>query len=239
FNRSHPGELVYNNLIMTTELIEAARLAKVEKFIALGTICSYPEIAPLPFHEEDLWNGYPAQPTAAHGIVQRTVLTQLQAYRSQYDFNGIMLIPTNFYGPGDHLRPESLRLIPALIQKMLLAKKTGQSFIEMTGNSKSTLDLLYIDDAAKGIIAAAEHHDGADPVNIGSGREISLREITDTLCLLLDFRGEIRWLNEQSMPVRRAVDISKAKQYFEFQARTGLETGLKETIAWYHTVNTL
>lgn len=233
FNREHPGELIYKNIVIGTELIEAARLASVQKFVAIGTICSYPETAPLPFREEDLWSGYPAEPTAGHGIVQRMMLTQLRAHRSQYGFDGIMLIPVNFYGPGDHLHPESIRLIPALIQKIVLAKKQKETFIEMTGNSQSTLDLLYIKDAVKGIVAATERYDEAEPVNLGSGQETSLRSITEKICSLLDFSGEIRWLNEASLPTRRLVDTSRAKKFFGFQAHTTLDEGLKATIAWY------
>jgi len=234
FNQKYPGELFYDNLIMGVQLMEAARQAGIEKFVAIGTICAYPKFTPVPFKEEDLWNGYPEETNAPYGLAKKMLLVQAQAYRQQYGFNAIYLLPVNLYGPGDNFNPESSHVIPALIKKVVEAKKENKDFIEVWGTGKATREFLYVEDAAEGIILATEKYDKPDPVNLGSGMEISIKGLVETICRLMNFKGEIRW--DTSKPdgqPRRCLDVTRAEKEFGFKAKTDFETGLKRTIEWY------
>jgi len=234
YNREHPGELFYDNIIMGVQLIEAARLAQVEKFISLGTICAYPKITPVPFREEDIWNGYPEETNAPYGLAKKMLLVQAQAYRKQYDMNVIYLLPTNLYGPGDNFNPDSSHVIPALIKKVTDAKKNNQSYIEVWGTGNPTREFLYVEDAARAIILASQKYDKSNPINLGSGFEISIRDLVSLICQLMDYPGEIRW--DSSRPdgqPRRSVDVSHAKQEFGFHSEVDFQDGLKKTIDWY------
>jgi GDP-L-fucose synthase len=233
-NRENPGRFFYDNAIMGIQLIEQARLAGVSKFIALGTVCAYPKFTPVPFHEDDLWNGYPEETNAPYGLAKKMLLVQCQAYRDQYGFNGIYLLPVNLYGPGDNFNPESSHVIPALIKKCIDARERGDSFIEAWGTGSASREFLFVDDAARGIVLAAERYDGRDPVNLGVGSEITIRELTELIAKLTGFVGEIRW--DASKPdgqPRRALDTSRARERFGFVARTSFEDGLRRTIGWY------
>ena len=234
FNREKPGELFYDNLIMGTQLMEAARLGGIEKFVAVGTICAYPKFTPVPFKEEDLWNGYPEETNAPYGLAKKMPLVQAQAYRQQYGFNAIYLLFVNLYGPRDNFDLTSSHVIPALIRKIKEAKEQKTDFIKAWGTGNATREFLYVEDAAEGILLATEHYDGAEPVNLGSGMEISIRDLVTLLCALMDFHGEIRW--DASKPdgqPRRMLDVTKAKDSFGFEAKVSFEEGLKKTIAWY------
>jgi GDP-L-fucose synthase len=233
-NRANPGRFFYDNAIMGIQLIEQARLAGVAKLIALGTVCAYPKFTPVPFHEDDLWNGYPEETNAPYGLAKKMLLVQCQAYRDQYGFNGIYLLPVNLYGPGDNFNPESSHVIPALIKKCIDARERGDSFIEAWGTGSASREFLYVDDAARGIVLAAERYDGRDPVNLGVGSEITIRDLTETIARLTGFSGEIRW--DPSKPdgqPRRALDTSRARERFGFAAGTPFEDGLRATIEWY------
>jgi GDP-L-fucose synthase len=233
-NRENPGRFFYDNAIMGIQLIEQARLAGVAKFIALGTVCAYPKFTPVPFHEDDLWNGYPEETNAPYGLAKKMLLVQCQAYRDQYGFNGIYLLPVNLYGPGDNFNPESSHVIPALIKKCIDARERGDAFIEAWGTGAASREFLYVDDAARGIVLAAERYDGRDPVNLGVGSEITIRELTELIAHLTGFSGEIRW--DASKPdgqPRRALDTSRARERFGFSAGTPFEDGLRATIEWY------
>lgn len=233
-NRAHPGKFFYENLIMGVQLMEAARLAGVQKFVAIGTICAYPKFTPTPFKEEDLWNGYPEETNAPYGLAKKILLVQAQAYRQEYGFNAIYLLPVNLYGPRDNFDPESSHVIPALIKKVADAKKEGKNFIEVWGTGKATREFLYVEDAAEGIVLATERYEKPEPVNLGSGMEISIKDLIELICRLMDFSGEIRWntLKPDGQP-RRMLDVSRAKREFDFSAVTGFEKGLQRTIAWY------
>ncbi len=233
-NRENPGRFFYDNAIMGIQLIEQARLAGVAKLIALGTVCAYPKFTPVPFHEDDLWNGYPEETNAPYGLAKKMLLVQCQAYRDQYGFNGIYLLPVNLYGPGDNFNPESSHVIPALIKKCIDARERGEAFIEAWGTGAASREFLYVDDAARGIVLAAERYDGRDPVNLGVGSEITIRELTELIARLTGFSGEIRW--DPSKPdgqPRRALDTSRARERFGFSAGTPFEDGLRATIEWY------
>ncbi len=233
-NRENPGRFFYDNAIMGIQLIEQARLAGVAKFIALGTVCAYPKFTPVPFHEDDLWNGYPEETNAPYGLAKKMLLVQCQAYRDQYGFNGIYLLPVNLYGPGDNFNPESSHVIPALIKKCIDAREQGEAFIEAWGTGAASREFLYVDDAARGIVLAAERYDGRDPVNLGVGSEITIRDLTELIARLTGFGGEIRW--DTSKPdgqPRRALDTSRARERFGFSAGTPFEDGLRATIEWY------
>jgi GDP-L-fucose synthase len=233
-NRENPGRFFYDNAIMGIQLIEQARLAGVAKFVALGTVCAYPKFTPVPFHEEDLWNGYPEETNAPYGLAKKMLLVQCQAYRDQYGFNGIYLLPVNLYGPGDNFNPESSHVIPALIKKCVDARERGDAFIEAWGTGSASREFLYVDDAARGIVLAAERYDGRDPVNLGVGSEITIRDLTELIARLTGFTGEIRW--DPSKPdgqPRRALDTSRAREAFGFVAGTSFEDGLRGTIEWH------
>jgi GDP-L-fucose synthase len=224
FNQEHPAELFYDNLMMGTQMMEAARQAKVEKFVAIGTICAYPKFTPVPFKEENLWNGYPEETNAPYGLAKKMMLVQAQAYRQQYKFNAIYLLPVNLYGPENSFDPKKSPVIPAIIRKIYEAWGTG----------KATREFLYVEDAAEGIILATEKYDKPDPVNIGSGIEISIKDLVETICRLMDFKGEIRWdTTKPDGQPRRMLDTSRAEKEFGFKAKTDFETGLKKIIEWY------
>jgi len=233
-NQEKPGELFYNNLIMGIQLMEEARKARVKKFVAIGTICCYPKFTPVPFKEKNLWNGYPEETNAPYGLAKKMLLVQTQAYRKQYNFNAIFLLPVNLYGPGDAFDPKKSHVIPALIKKVADAKRKKQDYIEVWGTGKATREFLYVEDAARGIILAAEKYNKPEPVNLGSRMEISIKDLVKTICRLMNFKGKIQW--DKSKPdgqPRRMLDTSRAKREFGFQAKTDFEKGLKNTINWY------
>jgi GDP-L-fucose synthase len=233
-NRANPGRFFYENAIMGIQLIEQARLAGVAKFLTVGTVCAYPKFTPVPFHEDDLWNGYPEETNAPYGLAKKMLLVQSQAYRDQYGFNAIYLIPVNLYGPGDNFNPESSHVIPALIKKCVDARNRGDAFIEAWGTGSASREFLYVEDAASGIVRAAEHYDGRDPINLGVGSEITIRDLTEIISRLTGFIGEVRW--NPSKPdgqPRRALDTSRAREAFGFTAGTSFEQGLRATIDWY------
>jgi GDP-L-fucose synthase len=233
-NRDNPGRFFYENAIMGIELMEQARLKSVDKFVQIGTVCSYPKVTPVPFLEDDLWNGYPEETNAPYGVAKKMLLVQGQAYRKQYGFNVIHLIPVNLYGPGDNFDPASSHVIPALIKKCVEARDAGANHIDVWGTGSASREFLYVDDAARAIVLAAERYNGAEPVNLGVGREITIRELVELISLLTGFQGTIRW--DASKPdgqPRRALDTSRAREGFGFEAKTSFEEGLRRTIAWY------
>jgi GDP-L-fucose synthase len=233
-NRENPGRFFYENAAMGLELMEQSRLAGVEKFVAIGTVCSYPKFTPVPFHEDDLWNGYPEETNAPYGVAKKMLLVQGQAYREQYGFDVIHLIPVNLYGPGDNFNPASSHVIPALIKKCIDAREAGDDHIEVWGTGSASREFLYVDDAANGIVLAAERYDGADPVNLGVGHEITIRELVELIVRLTQFNGAIRWdpTKPDGQP-RRALDTSRARDRFGFRALASFEDGLRATIDWY------
>jgi GDP-L-fucose synthase len=233
-NRKNPGKYFYDNAVMGIQLIECARQCEVEKFVAVGTVCAYPKLCPVPFREEDLWKGYPEETNAPYGIAKKILLVQSQGYREQYGFNSIFLLPVNLYGPRDNFDLESSHVIPALIRKCSEARRSGHPSIECWGSGTATREFLYVEDAAQGILLATERYDKSDPVNLGAGFEISIRELTECVARLTGFEGEIRW--NKAYPdgqPRRALDTSRATKEFGFRARVSLEEGLKRTIEWY------
>ncbi len=235
YNREYPGTLFYDNITMGVNLIEAARINKVKKFVCIGTICAYPKFTPIPFKEENLWNGYPEETNAPYGIAKKVLLVMLQAYRQQYDFNGIYLLPVNMYGPGDNFDPKSSHVIAALIKKIYDAKKQGKKEIIVWGDGSATREFFYVEDAARSIVLATEKYNKADPVNIGAGFEISIKKLVHTLVKLMDFKGKIIW--DKTKPngqPRRMLDTTKAKKEFGFKSVIGFEEGLKKTIAYYY-----
>jgi len=234
FNRDAPGELFFSNLMMGTQLMEEARLAGVDKFVGVGTICSYPKHTPTPFKEDDLWKGYPEETNAPYGLSKIMLLVQGQAYREQYGFESIYLMPTNLYGPGDNFDPETSHVIPALIKKVLDAMGEGQDEVVGWGTGKATRDFLYVDDAAAGILDATERYDEAAPLNLGSGTEISIRELAELIVELCGFEGKLVW--DSSKPdgqPRRMIDSTRAREAFGFAADTSFRNGLRDTIEWY------
>jgi GDP-L-fucose synthase len=236
-NREKPGEFFYDNLMMGVQLIEAARQANVGKFVSIGTICAYPKITPIPFREENLWDGYPEETNAPYGLAKKMLLVQGQAYRQQYGFQSIYLLPVNLYGPGDNFDPRSSHVIPALIKKCVEAAQAGAPSIEVWGDGSPTREFLYVEDAAEGIVLAAERYEGDEPVNLGSGMEISIRDLVEMIARLTGFAGDIVW--DSSKPngqPRRQLDVSRAEQSFGFRAHTSFEEGLRRTIEWYRQV---
>jgi len=233
-NRDNPGRFFYENAIMGIELMEQARRAGVGKFVQIGTVCAYPKFTPVPFHEDDIWNGYPEETNAPYGLAKKMLLVQGQAYRQQYGFDVIHLIPVNLYGPGDNFDPASSHVIPALIKKCVDARDAGADHVEVWGTGSASREFLYVDDAAEGIVLGAERYDGAEPINLGVGSEITIRELVELIVQLTCFEGEIRW--DASKPdgqPRRALDTSRAREMFGFAARTSFEEGLRNTIEWY------
>jgi GDP-L-fucose synthase len=233
-NRENPGRFFYENAIMGIELMEQARRAGVDKFVGIGTVCSYPKFTPVPFHEDDLWNGYPEETNAPYGLAKKMLLVQAQAYRQQYGFNAIHLLPVNLYGPGDNFNPASSHVIPALIRKCLEARDRGDAFIEVWGTGSASREFLYVDDAAEGIVLAAELYNEADPVNLGVGSEITIKDLVGLIARLARFEGELRWdATKPDGQPRRALDTSRARERFGFAAGTSFEDGLQNTIEWY------
>ncbi len=234
FNRENPGEMFYDNIIMGVQLMEAARQTGVEKFVVAGTVCAYPKFTPVPFKEDSLWDGYPEETNAPYGLAKKMLLVQAQAYRQQYGFNAICLLPVNLYGPRDNFDPKFSHVIPALIKKVANAKRKGEKYVEVWGSGKAIREFLYVEDAAEGIVLAAIKYDKPEPVNIGSGREISIKDLVGLICRLMNFDGEIRWdTTKPDGQLRRRLDVSLAKKEFGFLAKTDFETGLKKTIKWY------
>jgi GDP-L-fucose synthase len=233
-NRANPGRFFYDNAIMGIQLIEQARLTGVQKFVTVGTVCAYPKYTPVPFREDDIWEGYPEETNAPYGLAKKMLLVQGQAYREQYGFNAIYLLPVNLYGPGDNFDPQSSHVIPALLRKILEAKARGDDHIEVWGTGKASREFLYVEDAAEGITKAGELYNGGEPVNLGAGREITIKKLVETMVRLCDFNGRIVWDSSQpdGQP-RRMLDTSRAKRLFGFEARIGFEEGLKRTIEWY------
>jgi GDP-L-fucose synthase len=235
-NRRHPGRFYYENLMMGALLMEHARRAGVGKFVAIGTICAYPKFTPVPFREDDLWNGYPEETNAPYGIAKKNLLVQAQAYRAEFGFNAVYLLPVNLYGPGDNFDPETSHVIPALIRKCVHAVDTGRRTVEIWGTGRATREFLYIDDAAEGVVLATERLETSDPVNLGAGFEISIKDLAELIARLTGFQGELVWNTSQpdGQP-RRSLDTSRARQLFGFTATTTFEAGLKKTIDWYKT----
>lgn len=233
-NRENPGRFFYENAVMGIELMEASRLAGVRKFVQIGTVCAYPKFTPVPFREDDLWNGYPEETNAPYGLAKKMLLVQAQAYRQQYGFNAIYLVPVNLYGPGDNFDPASSHVIPALIKKCVDARDAGDPAIEVWGTGAASREFLYVDDAADGIVLGTDRYDGAEPVNLGVGNEITIRELVDLIVRLTGFPGEVRWdpTKPDGQP-RRGLDTSRAREAFGFVARTSFEDGLRRTVEWY------
>jgi GDP-L-fucose synthase len=233
-NRKNPGSFYYQNMIMGALLMEHARLSGVEKFVAIGTICAYPKFTPVPFREEDLWTGYPEETNAPYGIAKKALLVQAQAYRAQYGFNAVYLLPVNLYGPGDNFNPESSHVIPALIKKFLDATDKGDDTVEIWGTGRATREFLYVEDAAEGILRAAERLETSEPVNLGAGFEISIKDLAELIARLTGFGGRLVWNTSQpdGQP-RRCLDTTRAAALFDFRARTPFEQGLARTIDWY------
>jgi GDP-L-fucose synthase len=235
-NRAHPGRFFYDNLHMGTMLMEHARRSSVGKFVGVGTICSYPKLTPVPFREEDLWNGYPEETNAPYGIAKKMLLVQGQAYRQEYGFNAVHLLPVNLYGPGDNFDPESSHVIPAIIRKCLTAVDRREGHVVCWGDGSATREFLYAGDCAEAILLAAERYDGADPVNIGAGFEISIRDLTERIARICGFEGEIIWdVTKPNGQPRRCLDTSRAAALFGFRAHTDFHEGLKQTVAWYRS----
>ncbi len=233
-NRANPGRYFYDNAIMGIELLEQARRFGVEKYVALGTICSYPKFTPVPFREEDLWNGFPEETNAPYGLAKKMLTVQAQAYRQQYGLNAITLLPVNLYGPGDNFDLETSHVIPALVRKVVEAQNTGQSWITVWGTGNASREFLFVRDAATAVGLATEHYNQPEPVNVGSGMEIRIAELVALICRVCGYRGEIRW--DASKPdgqPRRCLDTSRAEASFGFRATTDFEAGLRETVEWY------
>ena len=238
FSQKYPGTLFFDNIIMGTQLMEAARLAKVKKFVQLGTVCAYPKFTRVPFKEDQLWNGYPEETNAPYGIAKKALLVMAQAYRQQYGMNIIYLLPVNLYGPGDNFDLESSHVIPAIVRKFTEAVQKGEKKVMVWGTGKASREFLYVEDAAEGIIAAAEKYDKPDPVNLGAGREITIKELVTLIAKLSEFTGQIIW--DTSRPdgqPRRCLDTTRAKNEFDFEAKTDLIIGLQRTIKWYKDQN--
>lgn len=234
YNLKNPGTLFFDNLVMGVSLMEEARRAGVEKFVTIGTVCSYPKFTPVPFREEDLWKGYPEETNAPYGLAKKMLLVQGQAYRQQYGFDAIYLVPVNLYGPGDHFEPEKSHVIPALIKKVADAQKNGQDFIEVWGTGLASREFLYVEDAAEAIVLATQHYDKAAPVNIGAGFEITIRDLVEKICQIMDFKGSVKWdTTKPDGQPRRYLDVSRAEKEFGFKAKTGFDEGLEKTIDWY------
>ena len=235
-NQKNPGKFFYDNLMMGVQLIEQSRLHGVKKFVATGTVCAYPKFTPVPFKEDDLWNGYPEETNAPYGLAKKMMLVQSQAYRDQYGFNSIFILPVNLYGPGDNFDLETSHVIPALIRKCVEARRSGAGFIEVWGSGSASREFLYVEDCAEGIVKAAAVYNERDPVNLGNGREIVIKDLVGMIARLTGFEGEIKWQsNKPDGQPRRQLDTRRAFERFGFQAQTSLEQGLRQTIDWYET----
>ena len=234
FNRAYPATLFYDNAIMGIQLMEVARQEEVAKFVAVGTVCAYPKYTPVPFKEDELWNGYPEETNAPYGLAKKMSLVQSQAYRQQYGYNSIFLLPVNLYGPGDNFDPESSHVIPALIRKFTEAIQKNKKEVEVWGTGKASREFLYVEDAARGILLAAEKYNGPEPVNLGAGFEIKIVDLVELIAELTEFDGEIRWdTTKPDGQPRRCLDVSRAEKEFGFRAETDFRVGLKKTIEWY------
>jgi len=233
-NRANPGRFFYNNLMMGTQLMEYGRREGISKFVALGTICAYPKFSPVPFKEENLWNGYPEETNAPYGLAKKMLLVQSQAYREQYSFNSIFLLPVNLYGPGDNFDPDTSHAIPAIIKKCVDAVNDRRDEVVLWGTGSATREFLHVDDAAEGILLAAERYDGSDPVNIGAGMEISIKDLANLVKEMTGFKGKLTWdsTKPDGQP-RRSLDVSRADRLFGFRARVPFEEGLRQTVEWY------
>ena len=233
-NRLHPGKFFYENLMMGVHLIDQARLRKIEKLVAIGTVCSYPKFTPVPFKEDDIWNGYPEETNAPYGMAKKMLLIQSQSYRAEYGLNSIFLVPVNLYGPGDNFNPDSSHVIPALIKKCVDAIDAGDDHIVCWGTGKASREFIYVSDAAEGILLATELYNGSEPVNIGAGFEITIKDLVEKIVKLTGFKGQIRW--DTSKPdgqPRRCLDVSRAQKFFGFKAQMTFDEGLKRTIDWF------
>ena len=233
-NREHPGEFFYKNLMMGVQLIEEGRLRGIEKFVAIGTVCAYPKFAAVPFKEDDVWSGYPEETNAAYGLAKKMLLVQSQAYRAEYGFNSIFILPVNLYGPRDNFDPSSSHVIPALIKKCVDAVESGADHIECWGTGEASREFIYAADAAEGILLATEHYNGSDAVNIGAGFEITIKELAEKIVEITGFEGKIRW--DHSKPdgqPRRCLDVSRARELFGFESQMPFEEGLRATVDWY------
>ena len=234
FNRENPGTLFFDNLMMGTQLMEEARLAGVKKFVAVGTVCAYPKFTPVPFHEDNLWDGYPEETNAPYGLAKKMLLVQAQAYRQQYGFNSIYLLPVNLYGPGDNFDPRSSHVIPALIRKIMAAKRNREKAVMVWGDGSASREFLYVDDAAEAIGLATERYEGSEPVNLGAGREITIKSLVMVLCDLIGYEGQIKWdTTKPNGQPRRCLDVGRAAKEFGFRSRTDFETGLRRTVDWW------
>jgi GDP-L-fucose synthase len=233
-NRERPAEFFYDNLVMGVQLLDRAWRGGIPKFVAVGTVCAYPKFAPVPFREDDIWNGYPEETNAPYGLAKKMLLVQSQAYRDQYGYNSIFLLPVNLYGPGDNFDPRSSHVIPALIRKSVEAVEKGESSIDVWGDGTPTREFLYVDDAVEGILLAAEKYDSSDPVNLGSGVEISIADLVHKVAAAAGFTGRIRFdASKPNGQPRRQLDTRRAQERFGFRARTSFDEGLKATIEWY------
>ncbi len=233
-NRKRPADFFYQNLMMGVPLMHQAYEQGVDKFVAIGTICAYPKFTPVPFKEENLWDGYPEETNAPYGLAKKMLLVQAQAYRQQYDYNAIFLLPVNLYGPGDNFNLQTSHVIPALIRKFIDAKEGGKSEVTLWGDGTPTREFLYVEDAARGICMAAERYNDSEPVNLGSGMEISIKELAELIAKLVGFEGEFVWdTDKPNGQPRRALDVNRAKEYFDFTAQMSFEEGLRNTINWY------
>lgn len=234
YNQTNPAQLFYDNAIMGIQMIEAARQEGVEKCVIAGTICAYPKFTPVPFREDDLWNGYPEETNAPYGLAKKMLLVQSQAYRQEYGFNSIYLLPVNLYGPGDNFDPASSHVIPALIKKFSDAKKDRKPFVDVWGTGNASREFLYVDDAARGIILASERYNKPEPVNLGAGMEITIRDLVALIQELTRYHGEIRWdITKPDGQPKRSLDVSRARNEFGFTAKMPFREGLEKTIAWY------
>jgi GDP-L-fucose synthase len=233
-NRARPADFFYINLMMGVQLMHEAYLRGLEKFVAIGTICAYPKFTPIPFREENLWGGYPEETNAPYGLAKKMLLVQAQAYREQYGFNAIYLLPVNLYGPRDNFNLETSHVIPAMIRKFLEAKERGDNHVVLWGDGSPTREFLYVDDAARGILMAAENYNGSEPSNLGSGQEISIKDLANLICRLTGYQGELIWdTSKPNGQPRRALDTSRAWEYFNFRSEVPFEEGLRNTIDWY------
>jgi GDP-L-fucose synthase len=234
FNQKNPATLFYDNALMGIQMMEAARQAGVNKFVALGTVCAYPKFTPVPFKEENLWNGYPEETNAPYGIAKKIMLVQANAYRSQYGFNAIYLLPVNLYGPNDNFNPDSSHVIPALIKKFIDAKNNRENEVVVWGSGTASREFLYVQDAAEGVLLATEKYNSPEPVNLGSGKEITIKELVDIIVDLVGYSGKVTWDNSKpdGQP-KRFLDVTKAQREFGFKAKTDFTEGLKSTIKWY------
>lgn len=236
YNRDHPGQLFFDNAAMALNLLEASRVEGIEKFVGIGSVCAYPKFTSIPFKEEDLWDGYPEETNAPYGLAKKFMLVQSEAYRAEYGLNAIHLLMINLYGPGDNFDPDTSHVIPALIKKVIDAKKESRDHVEAWGTGIATREFLYVEDAAEGIVATTKKYNKSDPVNLGSSMEISIKDLLELICRLTDFKGEIHWdVTKPDGQPRRRLDVSRAEKEFGFRAHTSFEEGLRKTINWYTT----